>query len=287
MTRNILLSIAAAVLTCGAASASEQPDTIKTEPGTIVTKTADGKTIITVTDADGQVKTTKLSAADSRIIVVDGKKPNQPKSHPGGWHFSSWGFNFGWNFATGLSPVNPVEPGKSLEIGWLNMIGTEYRFSRSTALSIGFGMNWRNFKITTPDYRFVETGKQQVALGHYPEGVEPRNSRLKIFTLLAPVMIKQRLPFRLYGQKQWIAAGIVPGYAPHGSLLTRWRNDAGKNEKISSNKVGHRRWTYELMGILGVSSDIGVYFSYQPVSVLRGAGQPDFKSFSTGLLLVY
>ena len=58
-------------------------------------------------------------------------------------------------------------------------------------------------------------------------------------------------------------------------------------DKQSNSKIGHRRWSYELIGMAGISSQVAVYLRYQPMSVLSGAGQPDFKSLSTGLIFFY
>ena len=100
-------------------------------------------------------------------------------------------------------------------------------------------------------------------------------------------MLKQKMPFKLYGSQQWIALGASLDYSPHGSTLTRWKDESEHKVKIAENKIGHRRWAWELVGILGVSSKVGVYIRYQPLSVLRGQGQPSFKSLSTGLIFCY
>lgn len=201
----------------------------------------------------------------------------------GNWSLSSGLLSFGFVSAPGAPQTLPVEMSKSFEIGWNKIVGARYTYS-NFSLDIGFGINWRNYKITTPDYRFaVEGGK--VYSDVYPEGVEPRNSRLKIFMLEAPVTLKLRMPFRVFGHRPSLSAGVIFDYATHGSMLTRWNDEKGHSVKVKSNKIGHRRFGYDIVGILGLSDDVGIMVRYSPLSVLRGNGQPHFHTFSAGLVL--
>lgn len=256
-------------------------------PDTVITETRSDGVIVTTYYPDD---TTPRSAAKtseelgSPIITINDKSIGFKNRH---WTVTSGGFNIGWVASPGHPATMPVEMGKSWEIGWYEIIAVRYKPTSSTSISLGFGMDWRNYKITTPDYRFSVSDDRIVTGEPYPDGVSPRNSRLKVFNLSIPLTVKQKLPLRLFGFKQWIAAGVTANYAPHASMLTRWRNADGKDIKVESNKIGHRRWSYDLTVMLGLSSQVGVYMRYQPQSILKGASQPDLKSLSTGLIFFY
>lgn len=291
MTRHII-SLITTLLTVFSGYAQEIPDSICQKSEQVIIKTLpDGTTTLELTGSDGTTTLSNLKPDNERIIIItsDTRKNHGIKfrTSNSGWECMSGGFNIGWNFAPRHLPNAPVEAGKSWEIGWFQIAGARYKASQLTSVSIGVGMDWKNYKITTPDYYFSPDGNGGIDALPYPSGVEPRYSRIKIFTLSLPLMLKQKMPFRLYGTRQWIAVGASLGYSPHGSVLTRWTDDTGRRVRLSDNKIGHRRWTWELIGILGVSNDVGVYVRYQPMSVLRGKGQPDFRSLSTGLIFFY
>ena len=198
------------------------------------------------------------------------------------WDWTAGGLVLGFVSAPGHPASMPVEQGKSIEIGITNLVGERYRVGYFS-VTIGFGLDWRNYKITTPDYRFSDFGTH-IGTELYPEGTEPINSRLKIFTLQIPIMFRQEMPFRFLGHRQSIGAGVTLNYNSHGSMLTRWRDTDGHVIRTSTNHIGQRRFSYDLMGIAGLSEDIGIYFRYSPLSILRGPQQPSFHSFSTGLI---
>ncbi len=295
MTRYIL-SIFCSILIALTCHGQEKQDTTlsKKSDKIIIKEMPDGTTLLELTDTDGDTTITKLNPVSNRTIIINSNRSehvtNYTKTYSNSsqkWHFETGALNIGWNFAPGHGHSAPVEAGKSWEIGWFQIAGARYDFSRLTSVSIGIGMDWNNYKITTPDYYFSPNGNGGIETLPYTADVTPRYSRIKTFTLSLPLMIRQRMPFRLYGERQWIAVGASLGYSPHGSVLTRWTDESGRRVRVTDNKIGHRRWTCELIGILGVSSKVGVYVRYQPLSVLRGVGQPDFKSLSTGLILFY
>lgn len=207
--------------------------------------------------------------------------------HTSRWNVHSGGFAAGFVAALNHPADMPIEMGKSFEFAWTEIIGVGFKATRTTELRLGFGIDWRNYKISTPDRRFTFDDAGNVTTAPYPDiAARPVNSRLKVFNLQLPFAIKQKMPFRLFKQQQWLAVGITLDYSPHASMLTRYATAEGNKVKISSDKIGQRRWSYELTGILGVSEAVGIYVRYQPLSVLSSP-QPDFSSLSTGLIFFY
>lgn len=293
MKRLATTAIALAALAWHAHSASETPDTI-TNPGTrvVITESLRGATV-EITDSMGNTTRRHLGGADgvTRTIrtenILELKSVRIGDRNRSRWTVNTGGVNIGWVSAPGHPSNLPVEMGKSWEAGWFEIIGVGFDAGPMTTIRLGIGMDWKNYKITTPDYRYATDSEGVMTGAPYPAGTSPINSRLKTFTLSMPLMVRQKMPFRLMGQQQWVAVGIAPGYSPHASIVTRWETAQGKKVKESTNKTGHRRWVCELVGMLGLSEDVGIYLRYQPMSVVRQSGAPDFRSLSTGLIFFY
>ena len=198
------------------------------------------------------------------------------------------GPSIGWVNACGQPDGAGIEMGKSLEISWLNMLAVVYRCPwNTTSISVGFGLNWRNYRNSTSSSCFIPMPDGTVGLGHYAEGVTHTSSRLKVFSMGIPVLIRQRLPFKLFGMQSVITAGAVFNYNSHASLRTAWTEPDGEKAELTSNHIGQRRFTIDFIGILRLYGPLGAYVKYSPNSVLRGAGQMKFNPFSTGIILFY
>ncbi len=199
------------------------------------------------------------------------------------WHISTGGVAFGWVNA----PGTPAEMGKSLEIGWFEILGVSYSISRMSTVSVGAGINWRNYKTSLPDVEWQadEAGNATFATWHDTETTSGV-SRLKTFSVTIPVMFKQKMPFKLCGQRQWIAAGAELCLTPHASLLSTWHDSEGAKHKLGTDNINHRLFTCNVVGMLGLSDDIGLYVRYCPMRPLA-APSPDFRPLSTGIILFY
>lgn len=292
----IITAIIIALAAIPASKAQEVADTTLTNTErTVILEHPDGTITVEVTDSTGttvhfpiqRVDTAATASTSVRQRITMGKTLNFSIGTRSHWSICSGGFSIGWVSAPGHPSTMPVEMGKSWEISWAEVVGLRYDVSPTTELKLGFGLNWRNYKMTKPESRFTFDNAGNVTSAPYPEGMQPRNSRLKVFNLQLPLAVKQKMPFKLFGQEQWAAVGVTLNYSPHASMLTRYQAPDGSKVKTSCDKIGHRRWSYELTGILGLSEAVGVYVRYQPVSILRGAGQPDFRSLSTGLIFCY
>ena len=62
-----------------------------------------------------------------------------------GWNITSGGLAFG--FVDGISTEADVKMGKSFEISWLNVIGAKYNTGRGQRISVGVGLDWKNYKL--------------------------------------------------------------------------------------------------------------------------------------------
>lgn len=189
-----------------------------------------------------------------------------------GWNIYSGGFVIGWDNACGID----VNMGRSMELGWLNVIGAKYNTGHGQRITLGLGIDWRNFKLHN-DVRFRQNN-DCLEITHYPDGSEPKSSRVKVFSLTLPVQVRQRL-----FNKVDIFAGPVVSFNLHASVETIYTL-GGEKVKESSNKIHQVPVTVDIMG--GAKwSCLGAYVRYSPCHVLQERYAPAFTPFTAGIFL--
>ena len=189
-----------------------------------------------------------------------------------GWNIYSGGFVIGWNNASGIE----TDMGHSMELGWLNVVGAKFNSGHGQRITIGVGIDWRNFRLEKGQ-RFV-TGDEKVAIVPYPEGATSQLSRVKVFSLTVPLLIRQRL----FG-KMDIFAGPVVNFNLHASALTRYTIN-GETITEKSNHIHQVPVTVDVMGGLKWGF-LGAYVRYNPCHVLKEAHAPAFTSLTAGIFM--
>ena len=188
------------------------------------------------------------------------------------------GFGFGVVNAIETSEGMDMDMGASYEFSLDHLLRFNYNVLPATSVSMGFGMTWRNYRMTGRT-RFIKEGDKLV-LGAYPEGSDIKFSRLKVFSLTVPFMINQSL-----GRKVVFSVGPVVNFNNHASLKTRYTLN-GEKVKEKNNNIHQNRMTVDLMAKLRFNS-LGVYAKYSPSDMLNTDFGPKFRSFSTGITLFY
>ena len=188
------------------------------------------------------------------------------------------GFGFGVVNAIETSEGMDMDMGASYEFSLDHLLRFNYNVLPATSVSMGFGMTWRNYRMTGRT-RFIKEGDKLV-LGAYPEGSDIKFSRLKVFSLTVPFMINQSL-----GRKVVFSVGPVVNFNTHASLKTRYTLN-GEKVKEKNNNIHQNRMTVDLMAKLRFNS-LGVYAKYSPSDMLNTDFGPKLRSFSTGITLFY
>lgn len=143
-------------------------------------------------------------------------------------------------------------------------------------LSIGIGLNWKNYRMTDRN-RFIPEGND-ILIGPYPEGATIEFSRLKVFSWTVPMLMS-------YEFNDWVEfrLGPVVNLNTHASLKTRYSlNEEGKKE--THNLKHYNRLTIDLMGAVCIKR-LAYYVKYSPCDVLDIDYAPSFKGISSGLIL--
>ena len=188
------------------------------------------------------------------------------------------GFGFGVVNAMDAPESMDVDMGSSYELSLDHLLRFNYNILPTTSVSMGFGMTWRNYRMTGRT-RFIKEGDKLV-LGAYPEGADIKFSRLKVFSLTVPFMINQSL-----GRKMVFSVGPVVNFNTHASLKTRYTLN-GEKVKETDNNIHQNRMTIDLMAKLRFKS-LGLYAKYSPSDMLNTEYGPKFRSFSAGITLFY
>ena len=186
-------------------------------------------------------------------------------------------FAFGMVFPTKVSSGMDFPGGKSWEI-YFSPLDFEFYLNKSKHdyISFGIGFDWRNYRMTDKT-RFVKTGENQVGLGTYPEGADPKFSRVKVFSLSFPLLYQHEF------HKDWgIGLGPVLNWNTYGSLKTKYKMDGGEHKFVEKH-IGQRKITIDFMALLK-NPIFDIYLKYCPADVLKDSDLK-FRSLSFGFYL--
>lgn len=190
---------------------------------------------------------------------------------------------FGMGLVTATSQANGmnVKMGNAgFEFILNNLASWKYKPAKGTSLTLGFGLDWRNYRMKGEN-RFVKEDNK-IKINKYPEGADINFSRLKIFSMTLELMLRQKLFDNVY-----IGAGGVANFNTHGSLKTRYSVGKGKEKegfKETSSSIHQEVVTFDLKGEISIKPLI-FYVKYSPTNVMDTNYAPEFKSLSTGIII--
>lgn len=192
-----------------------------------------------------------------------------------GWNITSGGVAFG--FVDAVASDADVKPGKSFEISWLNVIGAKYNTGTGQRISVGLGIDWKNYKLGSSE-RF-SAGEAGISLLPYPAGSTSRTSRLKVFALELPIIFRQRI-----GKYVDVFAGEITNFNLHASVLTSYTHAEGKVKETTTKGLHTSKVTFDLMAGANYRK-VGVYVRYSPCRVIKKDFGPKFNTLSFGVVL--
>ena len=190
-------------------------------------------------------------------------------------------------FGIGLVSAHSQAPGMDVEFGnggWEfilnNIFNWEYRPLNRTYVSLGFGVDWRNYRMKG-DRRFLKEDNR-LTVAPYPDGADIDFSRVKVFSMTLELMLRQGL-----NRHVAIEAGPVLNFNTHASVKTRYAVGKGKEKecfKETSNNIHHKPVTVDFKAGL-IINPIEFYFKYSPTNTLDTDYGPEFKSISAGIII--
>lgn len=193
-----------------------------------------------------------------------------------GWSITSGGLAIGFVDALG-SQAPQVAMGRSIELSWINVIGAKYNNGKGQRLTIGVGIDWKNYKLSAENaFQCDEAGV--ISTGPFPTGADKCASRIKVFSLGVPVIFRQRI-----ARKTDLFLGEITNFNLHASLHTTYRLG---NDKIEhkSNSIHQSPVTVDFItGVL--YKKVGAYLRYSPFRVVKDGYGPRFSTLAVGLVL--
>ncbi|MBQ1724585.1 MAG: hypothetical protein II428_02530 [Muribaculaceae bacterium] len=193
-----------------------------------------------------------------------------------GWNIYSGGVMVGWVNAPSAPAGMDVNMGRSMELAWLTVVGAKYNTGHGQRITMGVGIDWRNYRLQGDTYFLPVDGG--LALSPYAAGMSPVRSRVKVFSLTAPVLLHQRI-----AKHTDIFVGPVVCFNVHASALTIY-DVAGERTRLTSNHIHPVPVTVDVLA--GVKwRCFGAYVRYSPCHVLQADHAPAFRSFSAGIYI--
>lgn len=188
-------------------------------------------------------------------------------------------FGVGFTTAVGTADGVRVPVGTSWEFMWdIAHIQIRPWKERDHYFTTGFGLDWRNYRMTNRN-RFVEQADGQIVVTPYPEGSNPDFSRIKVLSLTVPFTYGF-FPFKR-GLFRGIVVGPVLNFNVYSSIKTRYSIN-GEDQKDFTKGVHRNSVTADFMVKLQMKN-FGFYAKYSPCNVLDTAYGPEFQSVSFGV----
>ncbi|MBO4593639.1 MAG: hypothetical protein J5678_05580 [Bacteroidaceae bacterium] len=208
--------------------------------------------------------------ATSKYIL----KHNNRAPYP---HVTSFNFGFisGADEAQGVN----IDMGQSFELEMRNIVAFDNRLSNSSFISLGFGLSWRNYRMTGHN-QFLLNDDGLITVAPYPDGANPKFSRIHTFSLVVPLQFHFAL-----GRSWYFSCGPELYFNTYASLKTRYTLN-GEKQKFTANHLHRNKVTYGLMCDI-THNHIGLYFKYSPCNVLQPDFGPKFKSVTAGLKIAF
>ncbi len=187
------------------------------------------------------------------------------------------GVGFGFVTALGTPAGMSVDMGSSYEI-FADIISFGRYLPRRTSISLGLGIDWRNYRLTGHT-RFVKADGN-VVLSPYPDGADVDFSRVKVFSLTFPLRFQHEL-----GRHVSYSLAAILNLNTYASVKTRYSLD-GRDYRDLQKNIHQVRTSVDFMGQVQYRS-VGAYVKYSPCHVLKSDFGPTFTPLSVGLTLFY
>lgn len=298
MKRNLYITLLLLTMVASASIAAEKADTatvireIGAADRLVISEDAGGVTINVTgvggkTDStfiyrqqfssDAMVETSQKSNDWNVISPFDNNKSTHKK---GSIAITTGGIALGFSSAVGAPSGLNFDLGKSVEIMWINVLGGLYYFSKHDNISMGLGLDWRNYRLDESQ-RFYQNDDGSIYVGPYEnENSWNRQSRIKTFSMLVPVMYSHS-----FDNDFNITAGVILDFNTYASVKTKYQIADDRFEDFSSD-IPHNTITCDFMAKVSWN-DVGIYAKYSPCNVLKSSLAPKFNSLSFGLIFFY
>jgi hypothetical protein len=233
---------------------------------------------------------------ESKILLVDSNYVSEESINKDTWTFDfikskshgtgypmkqrnlSSRLGFGLCYGANADYKGPQSVGSSWEIMWTIAEIEKYGYGKHNGFSIGFGVNWRNFRIDGRS-KFVKLDDGTITEEGLPAGYDNDFSRIKVFSLTIPVMWKYRTKQVTFG------LGPVFNINTYASIKNRYWDDDGEKHKQMFKKIHQRPITVDIMAEVSFHNWFSIYGKFSPMTILNStyANDVNFQPVSFGI----
>lgn len=285
----LLLVISA---TANAVEVSENDTLTILKPKKVRIITGDSIQKIKVYGREGEDKYTY----ESKILLVDSNYVSEQSINKETWSFDfvkskshgtgyplkqnnlSTRLGFGLCYGANADYKGPQSVGSSWEIMWTIAEIEKYGYGKHNGFSIGFGINWRNFRMDGRS-KFVKLDDGTITEEALPAGYDNDFSRIKVFSLTIPVMWKYRTKQVTFG------LGPVFNINTYASIKNRYWDADGEKHKQIFKKIHQRPITVDIMAEVSFHNWFSIYGKFSPMTILNStyANDVNFQPVSFGI----
>ena len=292
MKKLFILLLLAISATANAVEVSENDTLTILKPRKVRIITGDSIQKIKVYGREGEDKYTY----ESKILLVDSNYVSEESINKDTWTFDfikskshgtgyplkqrnlSSRLGFGLCYGANADYKGPQSVGSSWEIMWTIAEIEKYGYGKHNGFSIGFGVNWRNFRIDGRS-KFVKLDDGTITEEGLPAGYDNDFSRIKVFSLTIPVMWKYRTKQVTFG------LGPVFNINTYASIKNRYWDADGEKHKQIFKKIHQRPITVDIMAEVSFHNWFSIYGKFSPMNILNStyANDVNFQPVSFGI----
>ena len=292
MKKLFILLLLAISATANAAEVAENDTLTILKPRKVRIITGDSIQKIKVYGREGEDKYTY----ESKILLVDSNYVSEESINKDTWTFDfikskshgtgyplkqrnlSSRLGFGLCYGANADYKGPQSVGSSWEIMWTIAEIEKYGYGKHNGFSIGFGVNWRNFRIDGRS-KFVKLDDGTITEENLPAGYDNDFSRIKVFSLTIPVMWKYRTKQVTFG------LGPVFNINTYASIKNRYWDADGEKHKQMFKKIHQRPITVDIMAEVSFHNWFSIYGKFSPMTILNStyANDVNFQPVSFGI----
>lgn len=292
MKKLFILLLLAISATANAVEVSENDTLTILKPRKVRIITGDSIQKIKVYGREGEDKYTY----ESKILLVDSNYVSEESINKDTWTFDfikskshgtgyplkqrnlSSRLGFGLCYGANADYKGPQSVGSSWEIMWTIAEIEKYGYGKHNGFSIGFGVNWRNFRIDGRS-KFVKLDDGTITEEGLPAGYDNDFSRIKVFSLTIPVMWKYRTKQVTFG------LGPVFNINTYASIKNRYWDADGEKHKQIFKKIHQRPITVDIMAEVSFHNWFSIYGKFSPMTILNStyANDVNFQPVSFGI----
>ena len=292
MKKLFILLLLAISATANAAEVAENDTLTILKPRKVRIITGDSIQKIKVYGREGEDKYTY----ESKILLVDSNYVSEESINKDTWTFDfikskshgtgyplkqrnlSSRLGFGLCYGANADYKGPQSVGSSWEIMWTIAEIEKYGYGKHNGFSIGFGINWRNFRMDGRS-KFVKLDDGTITEEALPAGYDNDFSRIKVFSLTIPVMWKYRTKQVTFG------LGPVFNINTYASIKNRYWDADGEKHKQIFKKIHQRPITVDIMAEVSFHNWFSIYGKFSPMTILNStyANDVNFQPVSFGI----